>query len=192
MSKDFKKASLFKSKSFEDPLNEIEKKHGKRMRKEAEAEEGDYDLLQTDKDSGPEYVAMQETQKLKDSKAKKEEAADYVANTLSHESYRANLAEWGMYLLMQKDFPIGFEYHCIPTKDGSLNIYGKHFFTQEGILFVLKAPNGKVFIKAVMCCYQSEIDVNAVGLLSVEMENTVDSLKGLLLSDKKTDASIIV
>jgi hypothetical protein len=188
---EFKRNSVFKSKEFEDHLDTIEEKQGLRTRKEVEGMEGNYDLEQTDKDSGPEYVAKQETEKLKQSAIKKEATIDYVASTITHESYRANLAEWGMWLLMQKDFPSRFEYHCIPTKDGDLNIYGKNFFTKEGILFVLKAPNGKVFIKAVQCSYMPKVDVNAVGLLSVEVENTVDSLKGLLLSDRKGPSKII-
>jgi hypothetical protein len=188
----FKKGSAFGSKNFEDRLGQIEKKFGTRTRKQVEADEGEKDLIETDKDTGPEYVAKQETQKLKDAKELKAEATDYVDMAPGASSYRANLAEWGMWLLMQKEIPTTFEYHCIPTKEGSMNVYGRVFQTHDGILFVLKAPNGKVFAKAMRVCMTPEIDVNAVGLLAVELENTYDSLKGLLLSDQKVQNKIIV
>lgn len=185
MSKNFKKDSVFLSKRFENRLDTIEKRLGKRARKQVEADESEKYLLEVDKPTGPEYVAQEETKKLKEAKDQKDEIANYLDMSHGFSSYRANLAEWGMWTLMQKDFPPGFEYHCIPTKSGPLNIYGKNFTAKDGILFVLKAPSGKVYAKAVTCSYMPEVDVKAVGLLAVEVENTVDSLKGILLSDKK-------
>jgi hypothetical protein len=142
---------------------------------------------------GMDYVAKTEQEKQAVA-AKQRETVTDIADLLKGRpwDYMSNMAEWAMWLLMHIEWTIGWDYHCIPTKSGNKNIYGKNFATKDGILFVLKAPNGKVFVRAMSCCFDAPIDINAVTTFVVQAENTLDQYNRVLETEsiKKFDETI--
>jgi len=192
--------SLIKQEAFQSPLKKeianIKKNLGdtnaeKAIKNLQEERQTDFLDKMESEESGTAYVKKTEEAKLKQAFDQKLAAMDYLSG-LPHVSYRTNLAEWGMWKLMNIDWPVGWEYHCIPTKQGEMNVYGKRFDTQDGILFVLKSPKGTVFMKAVSCNYDPEIDTHALTQLSVECENTLDSFRGSLSEVREKPKSIIL
>lgn len=191
---DFKKSSAFKDDKFKyesedftpEEMKELERKGFDPEVAKKIQEEKDLKFMETMEDDSraADYVESVETLKMKRAQKLKEEVADYVdmAKGGSYSSYKVNLAEWGMWLLMQKNFPKGYEYHCIPTKPGDLNIYGRNFETKDGVLFVLKDKQGRVYIKAMGISLDTMADVTSVQLLAVEVENTIDAIEGTLES----------
>lgn len=127
------------------------------------------------------YVEGVEREKIKKAHDQKEEAKNYVDMASGYDSYRVNAAEYGMWLLMHKEIPDGFEYHCVPTRQGNMNIYGRDFETKDGIVFVLRDPKGQVYIKAMRCTYLPDLDIEAISKMSLEVENTVDYVQGSLV-----------
>lgn len=189
---DFKDSSAFKDDKFKyenenftpEEMKELERKNfDPRIEKEIQ-DKKDLEFMETmeDDDRATKYIESVETLKMQRAQDLKDEAANYVdmAKGGSYNSYKVNLAEWGMWLLMQKRFPKGYEYHCIPTKPGNLDIYGRNFDTKDGVLFVLKDKQGKIYIKAMGISLNTEVDVGAVQLLAVEVENTIDYIEGNL------------
>ena len=192
MSTNFKKGSAFKDDKFKyenedftpEELKDLERKDFNPKLLEDIQEKKDEDFVEVMEDDERATAYVEGVEKAKISKAKdlRDEAANYVdlGRKGSFASYRINLAEWGMWTLMQKGFPKGYEYHCIPTKEGSLDIYGKNFKTRDGIIFVLKDKEGKVYIRAMGISLNTEIDVSNIQLMAVEVENTIDAIEGRL------------
>lgn len=175
-----------------DQVKKVKKtpEHSKDKMLEAVVDEKSQEFVEAmegDEESARDYVEEQEKGKIKKAQERKDAAMNFLDMSSGFSSYRTNAAEFGMLILMSKFFPQGYEYHCIPTSKGSQNIYGKVFDTQDGILFVLKEPKGKVFVRAMKCSYDPMIDVPALEVLSVQMENTVDMLEGKLIPTKSDD-----
>jgi len=102
-------------------------------------------------------------------------------------TYRRKLAEYGQAGLDKIDWPQGWESFCLPTDGSSLTIKGRNFKTQEGILFIVQSPMGQVFCRGILSTMNPEYDLKAVHVMVEQAENTLDSERGLLLSDKKRD-----
>lgn len=144
-------------------------------------------------ESGRQYVAEKEEAKKQKQVDQTLEIADRLdMSKKSFSSYRVNVAEYGMWLLIKKDFPAGYEYHCIPTKPGHLDVYGKSMETKEGILFVLKDKSGKVYAHGMRLSYKPLVDEKAVRLMATNVENTVDALEHRLINTKQDKVEEIV
>ncbi len=163
----------------------------KEKEKKREAEKADDYLRQVDK-LGSDFVVADIEKDRK--KAKKK--ADAFLTSLGQKklyrfTYRSSLAKNLQNKVSEIDFPDGWEYKAIPT-DGKrqIRVYGKYFDTKQGVVLILKSPKGEVFIRAVQTCYRPEVDFKSMNILAVQAENTVDSAKGILLSDKKTKSGI--
>jgi hypothetical protein len=176
-SKKFKDNSAFKGKVFEDRLDTIEDKYGKRTRKLVEVKEDESYLEEVDKDTGPITVALEEEANIKKEKKQKEEEMNYLDGLKKDpRSYRINLAEAGMYGLTDIDWPLFWEYHCIPTEQGkTIRVYEKDIQTKDGILFVLRAPNKITYLKGMSCSYDIPVDLKGVEEMLVVVEDTLDS-----------------
>ena len=161
-------------------------KINKEKQKKREAEQAEDYLKQVE--SGGSKFVVQDIEKDRKTQKTAEEAflSDLETKKMYKITYRRKLADELLKKTAEIDFPNGWEYHALPT-DGKndLRVYGKWFKTQEGVVLVLKSPRGGVFIRAVRTCYQPEVDFKAMATLAVQAENTVDSEKGILLSDKK-------
>jgi len=162
----------------EDIRDTPELKNKKKKLNDALKKDGeDFVNIMEDDDKASKYVEDTEREKLVRSYQQGEEAKS-ILDGMTQSSYRANIAEYGMWILVNKYFPKHYQYHCVPTKKGDLNIYGKNFDTKEGLIFVLKdMTTGNVYIKAMLCVYDPDIDIKGVHLMAVEVENTVDALE---------------
>ncbi len=155
-------------------------------KKKREAEEAD-DYLKNVELGGRDFVIAD----IEKDKKKEKTAADKFLNDLQTKklyrvTYRRKLADELREKVSAIDFPNGWQYDTLPTSDNrQITIYGQSFKTKQGIILVLKSPKGEVFIRAVRTCYKPEVDFKAMRILAVQAENTVDSDKGILLSDKK-------
>jgi len=158
----------------------------KEKQKKREMEQAEDYLNQVE--SGGSKFVIQDIEKDRKAQKTAEEAflSDLETKKLYKITYRRKLADELQKKVGGIDFPKGWKYDAIPT-DGQrqLRVYGKWLDTQEGVVLVLKSPRGEVFIRAVKTCYQPEVDFKAMAILAVQAENTVDSNKGILLSDKK-------
>lgn len=187
MSTSSNKSELLKQKDFRNSLEELKEKSGQKA-VDAEIAKKQNSFLENmeDDDKATNYIRDTEEAKLLKARKQKEEAMNYVDIMRgSPSSYRVNLAEWGMWKLMSIDWPLGWEYHCVPSTLGSMNIYGKRFDTKEGILFVIRSPAKQVYIKAMSCSYKPEIDIPATTNMVIIAENTLDSYEGKLEDEKK-------
>lgn len=170
---------------------QYQKTYEKKGKKAAEEELKEDQLAFLDKmeseQSATAHIKETEDEKLKKGKEVKEEVMDFLDfNRKSYSSYRVNLSEWGMYQLMSMDLPFGWHYHCIPTKTDKLDIYGKSFDTKEGIVFVLRSPDKKVYVRAMRCTYEVPLDLRAMTNMLLSVENTVENYgKELELKQEK-------
>lgn len=140
---------------------------------------------QVDAPTGAEFV--KHTLDLEQAQDKK--IADDIKTDLENKkqqlfSYRRMMAEYAKTQLEKLDWPKNWEYEVLPTDGSPINLYHRWFKTQEGVVTVLKSPAGKVFARAVLSSYDPIYDVPAMDTVVVQVENTVDGERGLLLSDK--------
>lgn len=142
---------------------------------------------------------------IEEEKKKNEAIQDTIRTYLQMESqrsvtYRNDLAAYGQSRLELVGFPLDWEFFVISTDGSRVSIYGKQFQSQEGVLMILKSPKGDVYTRGIKVTYQSEYDIKAINILVTQAENTLDSEKGLLLSDnidtvaglKKTNSGLYI
>jgi hypothetical protein len=142
---------------------------------------------------------------IKEEKKQEEKKDDTNKNYLDSKigafvSYKERLAMIAFNEIMNQSFPADWQYYCVPTDGKPLDVWGKKFGTQDGIVYIIRSPKGEVYIRAVKCAYDPDLDINAIKIMVVQIENTIDSWKGLLLSDnvdtkatmKKTSSDIVI
>lgn len=126
--------------------------------------------------------------KIEEERKQEQTQKDTIATDLQgavNITYKTKLAEYGLGKLADVGFPPKWEFYCVPTQKGSLDIFGKRFKTQDGMIIVLRSPKKDVYIRAVGLTYDPIIDMKNINTLAIQAENTLDSIKGLLLSDNK-------
>lgn len=139
---------------------------------------------------GRKYIHDTRLQEKKDEKKKNDETANWLENQISHRiGYRRRLAEYAeLESWTRLDSREGWIYNCLATSGERIKIYGKNYTTREGVVHVLKSPKGDVFIRAVGVNYNPEVDISNIHTMFTQAQNTIDSAKGLLLSDNKDTA----
>lgn len=155
------------------------------IQKKKELGEAEEYIKQVDKgEEGRKYtIDLLKEDEKKDKKLQDSIKTDLETKKHQHFSYRRSLADYGNWLLEEiKEKEWEMEY--VPTDGSRLNVYGKWFDSKEGIQLIVKAPNGNVFLRGVKTSYIPEWDEHAIRVLYIQAENTIDSYKGLLLSDK--------
>ena len=127
------------------------------------------------------------------------EAEQKVATYLESEktrkyTYSKSLADYGNMVLANGDVDEAYEWDFIPTDGSDIHIYGKRFKSQEGVVCVLKSPNGKVYVRAIRTSYDSPVDTGAIKTICDQLDNTIDEEKGLLIhgTENKTKGGIIL
>ena len=106
-------------------------------------------------------------------------------------TYGKRLADYGFNRLQEVGFDKGWQYYCLFTNGEQIDLFGKTFATQHGILVVIKSPQDITYVRGIRITGNPIMDINAVDILVVQAENTSDSEKGLLLSDNKdTDGTL--
>ena len=158
-----------------------------RSTKEEQHEDQEH-LRQVDlpESEGGGHVFIEQTESDKAKKHQKE--IDDVNSFLENEkqrkfTYRRDMAEYGNSKLPDI-LTTGWEGKFIPTDGSLVNVYDRSFKSREGIILVLKYQT-EVFIKAIQVTGDSPVDTNAIRVMCEQAENTIDSRKGILLSDKK-------
>lgn len=156
-----------------------------KAKKKEMAEDLEY-LRQVDAgpDKGRKFVAEYEEEKKKKEQKEVDDAKGGLEGT-GRAEYKTRLAIYGAKKLEQLGFPEGWEYYCISTYGNSLMIFGTSYKTQDGILMILRSPKKKVYTRGIKVTGWPDYDVNAIDVLVMQAENTLDSEKGLLLSDNK-------
>jgi hypothetical protein len=181
-------------------LKEIMPK-SKTTKKEA-YEDLDY-LKQIDRAPNDSVVAKIVADDIKIGEEKEQKVRDDTKNSLVDKgkfTYRNRLAAYAQAGLESITWPEGWVREAVATDGGDIRIWGKWFKSQEGILIVVKSPRGEVFIRGIKTTNDAELDVNAIDILIVQAENTLDSSRGVLLSDnvdttstlRKTKSGIIL
>jgi hypothetical protein len=139
---------------------------------------------------GSKYVV----DKIKEEEAIDKANIDKIASDLQSKArfgYGEKLAAYGQTRLILIDWPEGWEYYMLATFGKPIKLYGKWFDTKEGILCVLRSPRGDVYTRAVLTTSNPIIDMKNVDTLVTQAENTLDSYKGLLLSDNVDTVSTL-
>lgn len=172
-------------------LKEIMKKYNSKLhetqekRKELrEAENYVKEIEQSGSEHGRKFVVDQVIEDEKIEKVK----TDDITTTLDlqvnkHFSYRRSLADYGNWLI-EEIKEEGWEMEYVPTDGSRLKVYGKWFDTKEGVQLIVKDPVGRVYMRGFYTMYSPQVDEKAIKTLYIQAENTMDSYKGLLLSDK--------
>ena len=126
---------------------------------------------------------------LKEEEKVEQQVKDATADILQgkHQvTYHSRLADYGQTGLNELDWPPGWEYYCLATFGRDITIYGKSFATRVGILFIVKDTKANVYTRGVLTTMDPVVDMKNVDTLVVQAENTIDSAKGILLSDRET------
>lgn len=157
-----------------------------------EQREDEEHLRQVETSEGMEFVAQTESDKAQKHQSEIDKVNTYLEEEKDRRfTYRRDLCTYGNDLL-PKILDTGWEGRFIPTDGTPINIYDRRFKTDEGVVLVIKYKS-EVFIKAIRTSMMSDVDTNAIRVMCEQAENTIDSRKGLLLSDKKskkTDSGI--
>jgi hypothetical protein len=159
---------------------------GKALKELEKANDLEFVQKMEDESKAHDFVRETEEEKMAISRAQREKAterADFLRGNPEH--YRINLAELGMFKMSGIDNAIGWQYHCIPTRENIINVYGKNFQAHEGILFVLRDPMGKVYVRAMKVSLDPDVDIQALMTFVVQAENTVDAYSGALEGSAK-------
>lgn len=124
-------------------------------------------------------VIQIESSKEKAQKALEDDLLNFLDEGGSQTTYRDKLAVLGLIKLKSVEFSKGWEYFCLPTREGSdLRVGGKNFKTKAGVVIILKAPDETTYTRAMGVTYDPVIDHGAITTLVIQAENTYDRHRG--------------
>lgn len=160
---------------------------GKRSREQEDEEH----LRQVDTEEGPEFIRQIEDEKKKVNDLNLQNISSVLnSKRRSPIGYRATLRNYGNGMIIDSELDKGWGAYFVETNGGkTISVGGRTFDTKEGLVMILKAPNNKSFARAIQVIYDPAFDVNAVHVLLEQLDNTIDSEKGLLLDKKKDSQS---
>lgn len=139
---------------------------------------------------GRRFVEQYEKDKQKKEGEGVDKAKNYIENK-GYTTYKTRISSYGNERLKTADLDSKWECTFVPTSNSRIRIYNKWFKTQDGVILVVKSPQGEVFIRGINLTRDPEYDINAINVLVLQAENTIDSKKGLLLGDNKdTDSTL--
>lgn len=136
------------------------------------------------------HQAIKEIEKQVQQEQKEEkQKEDDILNKLDMKrkyasSYRDQLAQSLAEMLMNLDWVRGWTADCVVTSGQPISIKGKPFQTQKGILLVVCTPDGRVFHQGMKVTGEPLLDYAGLYTLALQVENTMDKERGLLLSEK--------
>jgi hypothetical protein len=184
-------------------MRRIKPKSQEDKKKEA-YENLDY-LKQIDHAPGDDAASKIVVDEIKETEAKEKIVRDQNLNSLDFSkearfTYRNKLAAYAQAGLELISWPDGWVPEAVATDGTDIRIWGKWFKSQEGILIVVKSPSGSVYVRGIKTTHDPEMDMKAIDILVIQAENTLDSSKGILLSDnvdtkstlRKTKSGIIL
>ena len=147
---------------------------------------------QDDRKEGIKAVQSQEEEKAVIEK----KAKDDILNKLDMKkrfaiSYKSQLAQALADLLEMLDWLPGWKAQVVVTDGSPISIMGKGFKTEDGLLIIVIAADGRIFHQGVFLTHDPALDYMALNNLALMAENRLDKEKGLLFSEKKEEPSIV-
>jgi len=184
------KDSKEKKEFFQTP-DEKKRREKALLNEEKETQE----VLDAGQDSTKKAIKAIESQVGEEEKQKKSDA-DEVLNKLDMsrkfaQTYKRNLAQALSEILTQLDWIRGWTADCIVTNGSPIMIKGKAFETKKGILLVVCAPNGRVMHQGMLVTGEPILDYSGIITMALQVENTMDSERGLLMSNKKPEEGLV-
>lgn len=141
---------------------------------------------------GAKYVG----EKIEEEQKKEQNQEDDWKTYLQNKSRRTNtyiqrLTDYGNKKLYQSDLDEQWVGSFIATDGHAIELFGKSFKTKRGLILVIKSPKGAVYVRGMTITSDPNYDINAVNVLVIQAQNTIDGEKGLLLSDNvDTDSTL--
>lgn len=104
--------------------------------------------------------------------------ADLQASRITRKEYLKRLADTAFEMAKYIDWPVGYTYFI--------------GFNEEKLKVVINVPDGRKFAKGIKACGVPSYDLNAIGILLTQCENTIDYIMnrgsfrkdGIILSDE--------
>lgn len=172
-------------KKFKDAKGDVE-----RMKREEHEyyEKQKDDILKAGQED-PKKAAKHVKAQAEEMRKEQQDEADRVMNELesakkSFYGYMQTLAKALAETLQMLDWIRGWKADVLVTKGGPIQIYGKAFQSQEGILLVVKTPDGRVMHQGMSVTQEPMLDYAGIYTLALQTENTMDAERGLLLDGK--------
>ncbi len=170
--------------------------HGRKMVDEEENQKQIAEILEAGGENAAK-AAKAITKQEKEKHAVEQKKEEEILNALDmkkrfYESYKSSLASALSELLQELDWIKGWRAEVIVTDGSPISIKGKGFKTKDGVLLVVITPDGRVLHQGITITQQPPLDYAAIVTIAMQVENTIDKERGLLLdgSDKKEDTII--
>lgn len=178
-----------------DPKNKLSEREKKRA-EYFEEEQNRKEILAAGDDDvkkGIKAVAeqVQADEKMKQ-KVEEEELNKLDMKRKFHNSYAAQLAQSLAKLLEILDWITGWRAEVTITDGSPITVQKRSFSTQHGILLLVLTPDGRLFHQGMRISGDPLLDMAAMHRLALYAENTLDTEKGLMFSDREEDTSSIV
>ena len=172
-----------------DPKNSLSKLRREKL-EEAEEIVNKAEIMEAGQEN--QKKGMKEVKRQVDEERKVEQKQkDDLLNKLDmksrfQSSYKRELAQGLQTLLVNLDWIKGWTADVMITDGSPITIKGKHFYTKNGILVVVCTPDGRVMHQGMLITQNPPIDYAGVYTLALQVENTMDKERGLLLDNTQT------
>jgi len=141
---------------------------------------------------GAREVERQEKIKIDEKKKKEDDALNALEmKKRFYDSYKRNLAGSLQTLLQELDWIKGWTADVVCTKKGAINIKGRPFATQDGILLIVCTPNGRIWHQGITITQEPALDYAALLTMALQVENTMDDARGLLNNKPEEPKGIV-
>jgi len=172
-----------------DPKNKLSEVERKRV-EYWEEEENRHDILeagQEDRTRGLEAAKVQAQEQMrKDAKQKADVMNKLDMSRRFAHSYKFELAKALGEILEMLDWIRGWRATVMVTDGSPIQIkhkgIEKSYYTKDGLLIVVTTPDGRVFHQGMLVTQEPMLDYAGLYTLALQVENTLDKEKGLLLS----------
>lgn len=179
-----------------DPKNYLTKLRRDEVDKEEERQNRE-EILAAGQEDVKKGMAEVKRQTDEENKQKEATAERFIEELDSKrqfdESYRGTMARALAQILGTLDWIKGWTADVVATNGSPITIKGQSFTTRKGILLVVCAPNGRVFHKGMLMTKEPALDYAGLYQLALQMENTLDKERGLLLdgSQKPKEPALV-
>lgn len=143
---------------------------------------------------GAREIARQEKLKTEADQRDKEQAVEKLKRKSKtfESSYKRELADYLVKHLNILDWIKGWRAHVLVTDGTPISIYNKQFQTKNGILLIVETAKGNILHQGMLVTGEAPIDMAGALTMCVQMENTLDQAKGLLLDNKPPESDTIL
>lgn len=164
------------------PKTSLELKQQKKRELEADL---DY-LKQVDQPQGRKFVSDVRKAEQKKEKTIEDNYKSNLEYDRQRSSYYDRLAQWGAKRLAEADIESGWAYGCMHTKRGDVILWDKKFKAEDGVLVAIRSPQGTIYSRGINLTFDPEYDLNAINMLVMQAENTIEAQKNPQIDGKDT------